>query len=159
MSNHKTVMERVEELEKTLPVLAEIVNQQLNQRFSPLIETIDALTDIVGKDAVISKMAELQNKRNAEAAERQKAQVEVLLAEGRLTKAEKVSEKSLLVGVETDMAGNVTPPGRFQVTFDKVAPVFQEKLYGKPVGTKVEVPNAGGFELSEIYDFVDLKKE
>lgn len=152
----KTVIDRVEELEKSFPSLVQAVNEQFMTRLTPIVQTINALTDMVGREAVAAKVVEMRQLQQTEDSNKEKAQVEKMVEEGKLVKAEKISKDSLVVGKETNLNGEVVHPGRFQVGYAQVAPAFQEKLLGNGVGTKFDVPNVGTFEVTEVYDVVQV---
>lgn len=129
----------------------EVAIQNLHQRTQTLEKVVAALLELGGPAVVESKMLEMHNQRLVANAEKQKKELELLVAEGKVVKAEVVNEKSLLVGQETDKNGAVTSPGRHQLEFAEIAPAFQEKLLGKAVGAVVEIPDKGTFTLNEIY--------
>lgn len=156
MSGHKTVIERVSELEKAFPRLVDALSDNMNRRFEPILPLLNALTDIVGRESVMAKIKELKDQQATQEMEMRKAQLEALVKEGRLVKAETIKDGSVLVAQEKTPDGKLVHPGRFQMMFAEIAPVFQEKLLGKPsVGTVIDLPdNQGTFEVLEAYDFV-----
>jgi hypothetical protein len=153
---HKTIVERVTELEKSFPNLVDAISDNLDRRLNPLLPLINALVEVVGRDTVSAKVKEQRELSQTQEMESQKAQLQVLVAEGRLTKAEVIKDGSVIVAREFLGDGTVVHPGRLQILFSDVAPQFQEKLLGKTAaGTVVELPdNQGKFEVLEVYDFV-----
>ncbi len=99
-------------------------------------------------------MNELKEKQQTQEMEAKKAQLEALVAEGRLVKANVIKESSVVVGREITKEGVSIHPGRFQMPFAEIAPQFQEQLLGKGTDSKLEIPNHGTFEVQEVYDFV-----
>lgn len=156
MTQHKTVIERVAELEKAFPQLVEAINNQFNQRLGPVVQSINALIELLGRDTVVAKMTELKEKQQTQEMEAKKAQLDALVAEGRLVKAEVIKEGSVVVGRELNAEGKAIHPGRFQMTFNEIAPQFQEKLLGKGSNEKLDIPNYGSFEVQEVYEFVPV---
>lgn len=153
---HKTIVERVADVESAFPRLVEAINDNIDRKLQPVIPLLNALTDLVGREAVASKMKEQREAQATQDMEMRKAQLEVLVKEGRLVKSDTVSDKSVIVARETGADGTVVHPGRFQMMFSEIAPQFQEKLLGKAVaGLKLDLPeNQGTFEVLESYEFV-----
>lgn len=150
---HKTVIERVADLEKMVPSLLESVNDSIRRRTDPTIQTLNAVVEILGRDSVKAKMVEQMEKQQSQELEARTSHLQAGVAEGRILKVEKISENSLVVSTETDSAGKVRHPGKFHLNFGEIAPQFQEKLLGRGVGERVELPEGQGtFEVVEIYE-------
>lgn len=149
---HKTIIDRVSNIEDAFPRLVDSLSQHLDQRLNPVIQNLDAVLEILGRETVVSKITELREKRQSEESEAKKKQLEALLTEGKIVKTDKVSDKSIIVAQEKSLEGKVIHPGRFQLMFNEVAPVFQEKILAKEVGTVVDIPNYGTLEVQEIYE-------
>jgi hypothetical protein len=128
---------------------------QLDQRISAMEEIMSATTLVVGQeqvsDMVKSRRVEKADARSAA----EKAALDVALGEGKVVKTETIGEKSIVVGREKDKDGNDLPPGRVQLLFGQFLPEFQPQLLGKGVGTTVDTPIGGKFEVTEVYDIVD----
>lgn len=154
MAQHKTIVERVTDLEKAFPQLIEAINDSMKRRIDPLVKPLNALVEMMGRDQVLAKMQELQERQQTEEMEAKKSQLQAAVADGRIVKKDSISEASLIVATETDVNGKTIHPGRFHVNFGDIAPQFQEKLLGKRAGVKVEIPGgAGVFEVQEVYEF------
>jgi len=155
---HKTVIERVTEIEKAFPQLIEAINDHVDRRTIPLTQLLNAVVDLLGRETVGAKMKELREQAIVQEAELKKQQLEVAVAEGRLVKVEKITEGSVIVSKEAGPDGTPIHTGRFQMTFAEVDPKFQEKLLGMSVGTKLDLPNnAGTYEVVEIYELAPVK--
>ena len=154
MTQHKTVVDRVKDLENAFPEVVSEINKHLDSRFGPVVQALNAIMDILGRETVAAKIEELRETQARQEMESKKAQLEALIAEGRLAKTDTVGEKSLIVGQEVTKDGKVVPPGRFQLHFGEIAPKFQEQLLGKTSGASFEIPDYGKFEVQEIYNFV-----
>jgi hypothetical protein len=153
MAQHKTIVERVTELEKAFPQLIDALNDSMKRRTDPIVKSLNALVEMMGRDVVLAKMGELQEKQQTEEMEAKKSQLESAVAQGRLVKKDAIGQEALLVARESDATGKMIHPGRFHVNFAEIAPQFQEKLLGKPVGATVEIPGGSGvFEVLEIYE-------
>ena len=154
MTQHKTIVDRVTDIEKAFPEVVNEVNKHLDSRFGPVVQALNAIMDILGRETVAAKIEELREKQALGEMESKKAQLEAMVAEGRLAKTDVVTEKSLIVGQEVTKEGKVVPPGRFQLHFGEIAPKFQEQLLGKGPGVSFEIPDYGKFEVQEVYNFV-----
>ena len=157
----KSALERIDQIEEDIPQIVLGVNDallelrgELRNRISPLAQITEALTEILGSDIVDAKIKEIDQRKTMARVETAKKNLEDGLAKGTVVKADAISDKSLIVGRETDKDGQVIFPGRAQLTFDKVAPEFQDKLLGQGVGFQVDTQTGGKFEVVEVYDVV-----
>lgn len=158
--NSRNALQRLDGLEQGVQQLVGATNNaigQISRQLSQIAEIADAATAILGEDVVAAKVVELRKDRLQKESAQQKAQVDDLLLQGILVPAEKVGEKSLLVGRETDKEGKEVFPGRQQVLFSQVRPDLKEKLLGQAVGAAVETPAGNTFNLVEIYDITEAK--
>lgn len=150
---HKTIVERVADLETAFPEVVYEVNKHLKSRLDPVTQALNAVMELLGRDTVAAKITELREKQLHEEMVTKKAQLEAMVAEGRLVKGDVVNEKSLIVGKEVTADGTVVAPGRFQLLFGEIAPKFQEQILGKSPGVSFDIPDYGKFEVQEVYDF------
>lgn len=157
----KTALDRIENAENGITQLYTAVAQSLQaveDRLQRSEELLAAMMSILGT-------AEVQlavNTRREVMAERELVRVQAELAtaleKGEVVEADKVSEASLIVGVEVDTAG--TPVGyvggRQQILVDKIIPAIREQLIGKGAGHSVDTPKNGKFTIERIYDVVKV---
>lgn len=136
----------------------------LNQRFQAIDSQlqnanllIQALTEHVGKDLVAATAEEIRVERLRANAEVEKNALEKGIADGYVSKSEKVDDTSILVGRYVSAKGDVQEPGRVQMTMPTVDPKFQAQLKDKGAGTSLDLPDGSKFELLEIYA-VDTEK-
>jgi hypothetical protein len=119
---------------------------------------------ILGPDVVTQKVMEANQERQVAEMNQNKAQVQQLLDQGILVKAEKVSERSLLVGQETTKGTEEKPaevifPGRQQLMFGQIRPDLKDKVLGATVGFQIDTPAGNVFTLQEIYDVTEKKAD
>lgn len=148
---------QMEDVLKNLPQLAIGFNDALNriqQQFSDMNETVDALVGLVGVDAVQAAIVQNRLDRMNAAAATTKANIVKALEEGKLVKVEKVTEKTLMVGRELKADGTMIPPGYSAVSFNQVKKEYREKLLGQSVGFILPTENDGKFEIIELYEGV-----
>lgn len=153
----KSALERIDQLEQDIPQIVMGVNEAImgqRQATGELAQVVEALTEIIGSGNVDSKIKEIQERKTLARVEQAKKNLEDGLEKGTVVKADAISDKSLVVGRETDKDGNVVFPGRAQVTFDQIAPEFQDKLLGQGAGFAVETKAGGKFEVVEVYDVI-----
>jgi len=172
----KNAIERLDAIEQSITQVIAAVNQSLgnmNQQISGAVEVLDAAVQLLGVEAVQTQVVQNRRDRLKEEADRQAAQVEELKKQGLIVAADKVGEKSLLVGREfgkptevTDeqgqtqtKPGEVIWPGRSQLRFAQIAKEIGEKMLGQPVGFQVDTPQGGKWEILEIYEIVEKKPE
>jgi len=125
----------------------------LSGRTDSLSECMDAVVAILGEDKVRETIIQQRKDRSSKEAELHRATIATQLEKGLIAKADKVSEKSLLVGVEYDAEGNATHPGRVWALFAELKPESQTLLLGAAVGAEAPLP-VGKFVLTEIYEEV-----
>lgn len=153
LSKNKGALERIEDLEKIIPNIASSVNQgftEMDQQLSGLTELVQAILTKVGPEEVQAIVRESRlAQRRAEVAQATE-QIAKAVADGKLLVVDTIQDGDLVVGVETDVDGNVLGVGRVQLPTDKIRPELLEKLLGQPVGTRLDTPG-GVFEVQEIY--------
>ena len=155
-----TLEAQVEDIQRTIPQLAMATNQALNQMNTSLNEVkeyLDVVIGLVGLEAVQAQLEENRMNRMKAAAEQTKANIAKALEEGTLAKAEKISDKSLIVGKEIKADGSEIPPGYAAVRFSQVKDDFKTKLLDQAVGFTMETDGGGKFEVLEVYE--DVIKE
>jgi hypothetical protein len=138
----RNIDQRVSDLERIMQGLYEALNA-LSTRFGVVRETVDAVIDDLGRERVVSLVAE---KRVGRA----KASLAAMLAEGSLVKTSTIGEKSIIVGVEKYKDGE----GYFQNTFSTLTKEAQGALLGKGPGY-VHHTAEGDLEITEVYDVQD----
>ena len=156
----KSLSERVTNIEENFARVLFGLNQRfqgVDQRIGVVEEIADAMMDLHGREEVERQMNENRIVRARAQSEREKATLEQGIAEGYVTLAEKVGEKSIVVGKYLDSVGTVIEPGRAQLVMPRIAPEFREKRLGQAAGTTLDLPDGGKFVLDEAYD-IDEKK-
>lgn len=151
-------LERAAEKNNTLPAqVLQAVNSTLEQKIGGLVTVLNGVIRILGKEAVEQAVKDQQAEDDQKQVERAKAQIEAGLAAGVIKKVEAVTPESLVVGVEYNKEGVPFPPGRTQMKFDQMQPIFQQDVLGKTPNTELEIKNPNGevvgkFLLTEIYE-------
>lgn len=162
----KTSSERLDSLEQLLQAVINGTNTALNQLNQKVSETltkantvgvlVNALVELAGQEAVDAKVLEHTRKAAEQQATQEKAEMQMLLSEGRIAPAEVVGEKSVITGVEKNAEGEAKHPGYSRAEISRLTPEVQTMLMGKKVGESVDLPNGmGTFEISEIFDIVE----
>lgn len=149
----KSALERINQIEDTLPALINAVNQgfvQAEQRIMSLTEVLGAVVEKLGAAEVDNIIQSQRNAREAAKAEEARLWVEKELQEGRLEKLAAVEDGALVVGVEYDTNGKPVGAGRTQLTMDRIRPEVRDMLLGQPVGTKIDT-GEGSFEVTAAY--------
>lgn len=155
-------LDRLDQVEKTLPSLISAINNslgQMNGQLNSQGEVLEAVVELLGQDTVSGKIKENRERRATETMEAEKKALEELKSRGDLVAVEKVTEKGLIVGREYNPDGTVRHPGRAQVAFQRVDDQFKAGLKDQAVGFVLSLPNGGKFEIVEIYEVVEKKEE
>jgi len=151
-------LERLDQVEKTVMNIVSAVNNsisQLGNQIGGVTEVLDAVVQTLGVETIQKIMSENRVAKAEAQAESEKAALAELLAKGDIKAVDKVSEKSIVVGRETDKDGTVRLPGRAQVAFARIDPNFQPQLLGQGPGFSLDLPNGGKFEVLEAYEVVE----
>src|SRR5688572_16819656 len=150
----KSLSQRVGGLEQNFTRFLVGVQQRLSggdQRLAQLEEQIAALIELNGKDEVVRIIDEGRIARARAEAEVEKGKLDEGIADGYISAAEQIGERSLVVGRVLGPDGKVQEPGRLQLVMPGVQKPFQEKLLNQPVGTTIDLPGGAKFEVQEIY--------
>lgn len=151
-------LERLDQLEKTVGNIVGAVNNslgQVSQQLSGITEVLDAVVQTLGADTIQKLMAESRAAKAEEQAREEEAALKALVERGDVQAVEKVTEKSVVVGRETNADGTVRTPGRAQVAFARIDPAFQASFLGQSVGFTLDLPNGGKFEVLGVYEVVE----
>lgn len=157
MERLDVVEAQVDDMQKTLPQLAIGMNDAVNRlsgQFNDHNETLDALIGLVGVNAVQAAIQEARLNRMKTAAETTKANITKAVADGKLAKADKIGEKTLIVGRETKADGTEIPPGYAAMSFSQVKKDYKEKFLGQAAGFVFDTEAGGKFEVQELYEAV-----
>ena len=151
-------LERLDQVEKTVTNIVSAVNNSLGQvsgQLGGITEVLDAVVQTLGADTIQKVMTENRTAKAEAQSQAEESALKELLAKGDIAVAAKVSDKSIVVGRETNKDGSVRIPGRAQVAFARIDPNFQAAFLGQEVGFNLELPNGGKFEVLEIYEVVE----
>lgn len=152
----RTALERIDALEKTLERMAAVFDMVLNQRLSPILESVEALCAITGPEEVAKMITDARKRKAEEQAEAAKKGLEEALAAGKMVPVEVCSEKSVIVGRLADENDKAIGLERSQVHISQISPQYRDQILGKGVGTKIEGTSDDGkksyFTVLELYD-------
>lgn len=148
---------RIEAVESQNKQIIAALNQSLaaiEQRLRALEEALEATVECVGVESVQDAIEDIRQRKAEMQAEFEKQSLQKAIDDGRAVPAEVVGEQTLIVGREYDASGKVLPGGRVQLFFSQIVPEMVEVLKGKTVGTVLDLPAGGKFEILEIYGLV-----
>lgn len=151
----KNAIKRIEDLEQQYLELAQAMQSAvtgLQKRTSVTEEIIDAVVEMFGVEKVQEAIDQRRKERDDKAIADQKKDLEDGVEVGYLSKSDAVTATSLIVGKETDSQGNVMGLGFNTVLFEQIGATFQDQLLGKGVGTSIDTPVNGKFEVLEVYN-------
>lgn len=158
----KGALERIEDLEKTIPSIVSAINEALvraDNRSTELSEVVDTLIELAGRETVTAAINSAREKRDRERAAAAEQALSDAIGRGEIASTDSVAENCLIAGVEYDKEGAPIPPGRVQVMTNQVVETVRTQILGKGPGTKADTPNGGTFEVTDIYAFVPKKEE
>lgn len=149
-----SVRKRLDDVEGNLSHVVKDFNTafgNLAKQLSEAVETLNACVAHIGVEKVADLVLSERQARAAEQAEKNKAHISKLVADGLLVAGDKVGDQSVIIGEETDSEGKVIPPGYVQLHFPTINPEFQAKFRGESVGFSTE--NGGGkFRIVAIWE-------
>lgn len=153
MKTNKGALQRLDEVEEKIQRILYIMSQgfgTLEGRVGSLDEVLTAVVNCVGREPVTEKIKEMRKARFEAEVSKQKDVLGKAVELGIVSKIDQISEESLIIGKENDKDGN--PTSDFvEILYSTLLPEFQEKLLLKTVGTVVETPAKGTFEVLEVY--------
>lgn len=152
---------QTEELKAQFAQLAEGADRILGQherRLSAVEETILAVVQTVGLEAIQEAIAEQRKVNGEKRVADEKAMLDEAVADGYVVPVETVDETSFVVGVELDKDGNLLAYGAQQCAFLQLPEPFKALLLGKKLGDVVETLTAGKFELTGVYRIDEVKR-
>lgn len=158
--NARNALQRVEQLEDTIPKVISSFSQALNQlqqQVTNAVEVLDAAISLLGPEQVQKTVVDARVTRARAEAESQKGQIAELVADGTLLADQVVTDKSIVVGQETREDGTLIEPGWFQHQFSQIKPEFQKELLGKGPGTEFKTANGNTYKLLEVYTVDEVK--
>lgn len=151
-----------EQAEKSAKAQAELVEAlnsafgNMNNQLVEAVETVNALVASVGADEIARIVVEERHKKAVAEAEARKTTLKNMADSGLLVKADVISDKSVIVGQESDKEGKDLDPGYAQLQLSNLKPEFQAQVLGQAVGFVLDTPN-GKVTVKEIWDFADPK--
>jgi hypothetical protein len=159
----KSLSERLGALEENFPKIIVAFNGRINAletQAKELRAQVQALVELNGAEEVGTIVQENETTALRAAAVAEKASLEQGVADGYVVVAEKIGDKSILVG--RYMMGpreneRVQEPGRSQLVVPGINPPFREQFIGQAKGFVVEINADLRFEVQEIYN-VDEEK-
>lgn len=152
-----TLEESLAKADKQMTELVEALNTafgNMNKQVVEAVETLNAVVAHIGADKVAEIVVSERKKKASEEAEQRKTMLQKMVEGGLLAKAEVISDKSVIVGQETDKDGKEVDPGYAQLQLSAVKPEFQAQLRGQKAGFVLDTPN-GKVIVKEVWDFVD----
>ena len=120
-----------------------------------LTRTVNALTDLVGKDQVINAISETRIAEFEESIEAQEKQIQLALEKGVVTSADKISGPGTMVVIEQKTPqGEVVHPRRIYSSFGDLVPELQPLLEQVAVGGSLPMPDGRTVTLVACYEAV-----
>ena len=167
MANGNNVQDKQRSLSGRMSGLEEAITQllvglnktigELKGRLDNLEEEVSALSNIQGFDEVAKFISDKRIERARAASAQEKASLDQGIADGYVSTADTVGERSLIVGQYSTADGKVQEPGRVQLIMPGVHENFRPLLMGQAAGAVVALPGGNKFTLLEIYT-VDEEK-
>lgn len=155
----KNALERIEELEKNLGMIANFINENMQAtrtRLGTLEVLSEAMATSIGVEQIKTIADDIRKKRILEEVEGKKA----ALAKGIEDKTIEATEgietlETIITGIEKDDKGTVLFPEYVQLTLADVAdPEHQKELLNAKVGYALKTKNGGTFEVTGAYKFL-----
>lgn len=171
----KNALERLDEAEQKLEGFIYAFNQAvvpLAPRIEGMEEVLQAVANIIGLDKIQNEVALVRKKKLEEKMAAEKVGIDTALLNGQIVQADKVSDASVIIGAEYDVAGEVKI-ARVQTVAANLRPEYKDKIMGQGVGTEIDVMGpevgedgkpiagpdgapilvkVGTFKITEIYD-------
>jgi hypothetical protein len=148
--------DRLATFEKAFQAIDELLQRTSGQHRGALQNVVEVLNAVIrlqgdGFDArVEEEVLAARTRRAQEQLSKAKEVLQTLVDNKVLVPSETITEDSVLVGKELDLAGNLVGLGEAQAEFSQFTGPARAALLGKGVGAKFEGPE-GQFEVTAIY--------
>lgn len=109
-----------------------------------LIETISALSRVVGPGEVQAKVGEIRREKMADV-------VAKAVKTGKLEKRDRVLDDCLVVGFQVAKNGQTLFPGRFQVFVKELVADVKALVLDSPADSTVKLKDGGLLKILEVY--------
>lgn len=156
----KSISQRVSDVEKNVGRALAAVSQRFQEdgnRLNTIDEFVDALIEQAGREDIFAIVNEKRVARARAAAENEKRLLDEGIADGYVLPAEKIGERTLIVGKYVSPDGNDVEPGRVQLVMPTVQAEFKAKLLGQQAGFAMDLPGGGKFLAQELYEVDEAK--
>lgn len=134
----RTIAQKVEGLEQTIPALIRSIGKSLDEfkaKQDFMAEWMDAVVGVVGLEKVQEAVLETRAKRAQAECDAAKADVVAQKAAGNLVNLDKVEDECFVILTEVVNDTNApVGPGWFKMHMSELKPEFRELLKGKEVG-------------------------
>lgn len=149
-------LKKAEDQINQIALVFDAVLKQFAQKVSYLEETVEAISDLVGKDEIKSTILATRIAKLRAMAESSKAALQEMVSNGVAVKAEKVEEsqppkKTLLVLREDQADGTVKEPGYGAMFFEQADEKSKSQLLGQSPGFSFKAENGSTINLIEVY--------
>ena len=152
----KDDIQKVIEAHNSLAKITQTNIDQIQTRIDDVSVVLQAIAQILGVEKVAEGSKQIRIKLLEDESAEQGENVAKALEEGKLSKAELVDEKCMVITSVKKSDGSPMYPSKSYLPFSFYKPEVQAVLKGKKVGDVMELPTDGGtIEILEIYVEVD----
>lgn len=150
-----TALDRIAKLEESHRRLAVAVNESLvkiDKHMQMVLRQMDAVVGLIGVDEVTNAIEANEKAAESEAAAETQVNIAKAVEEGKLVRAEAITEKSLFTCVEYSATGEVIHPGFAAISFASLTNEEEKKgLLGLKVGSEYTAKSGTKLTISGIY--------
>jgi hypothetical protein len=148
-------LQRLDAIESSFNQLIEQLGKQqvaLKNRFDNIERGIDAVAELIGREAVENKAKELHTKQLEEEAARTTEAIEAAVKAGTIEATDKVKDEQTFVVVQQKGPdGTVRTPSKIQIPLNGYVPEVKALLQDKKVGEEVTLPSGDTIIILECY--------
>lgn len=149
----RPALQRLSDMEKTIPVVVQQVNlslQEIDQRVQGVLRILEAVVEKVGPTEVYAALEARRLEEQKKQEEEDAAALKTLLDAGKIVAATTVSDDSLVV-FKRSQKGKDNASVRVRTSAAKLVPEIKAKLIGSEVGTVVDLNESESLTVMEIY--------
>lgn len=155
-------LQRLDSLESSFRMLIQSLGKQqvdLNNRFTNVERGIDAVAELIGRDAVENKAKELHIKQLEDEAARTGEALQAALKAGTIISTDTVKDGETFVVVQQKGSdGTIRNPSKIQIPLDGYVPEIKALLQDKKVGDTIPLPSGDIITILECYQPTDKKE-
>ena len=157
-----TALQRLDGMETSFSKLIQALGKneiEANNRFINIERGLDAIAEIIGREAVENKAKELHTKQLEDEATKTSEAIQAAVKAGTVEVVDTIkNDETFVVVQQKSPDGTVRVPSKIQIPLNGFIPEVKALLQDKKVGDSVTLPNGDTVFILECYQPTDKKE-